>query len=88
MPLAARVAANPAARQILARAVPEPGKKPPYRIENEFFTVEVEPGGTLSVLDRRSGTRYSGQNRFVDGGDRGDSITIRPHKKIRSTARV
>ncbi len=43
------------------------------RIENEFFAVEVDQrDGTLVVDDKRSGRRYQGLNRLVDGGDRGD----------------
>jgi mannosylglycerate hydrolase len=42
-------------------------------IENEFLQVTAEPeDGTLTVLDKVSGRRLSGLNRFVDGGDRGD----------------
>ncbi|OGO50342.1 MAG: hypothetical protein A2148_06685, partial [Chloroflexi bacterium RBG_16_68_14] len=42
-------------------------------IENEFFRVEVNArNGTLTVTDRRTGVRYRGLNRVVDGGDRGD----------------
>lgn len=52
--------------------------RPPYRIENEFFTVEAMRNGTLSVLDRRDGVRYTGLNRFVDGGDSGDEYNYCP----------
>jgi len=42
-------------------------------IENEFFRVTADPhDGTLTVVDKLSGRRFSGLNRFVDGGDRGD----------------
>jgi hypothetical protein len=42
-------------------------------IENEFFRVTADPDdGTLTVLDKLSGRRFSGLNRFADGGDRGD----------------
>jgi mannosylglycerate hydrolase len=42
-------------------------------IENEFLQVTADPeDGTLTVLDKPSGRRLSGLNRFVDGGDRGD----------------
>jgi mannosylglycerate hydrolase len=50
-------------------------RQPPEKsaIENEYFRVEVNPSdGTLTVDDRRTGRRYAGLNRFVDGGDRGD----------------
>jgi mannosylglycerate hydrolase len=43
------------------------------RIENEAFMVEANPtDGTLTITDRQTGAVYSGLNRFVDGGDRGD----------------
>ncbi len=43
------------------------------RIENECFRVSVDRrDGSLTVEDRRSGARYRGLNRLVDGGDRGD----------------
>ena len=42
-------------------------------IENEVLRVTADPkDGTLTVLDKASGRRLSGLNRFVDGGDRGD----------------
>ncbi|HEY8172688.1 MAG TPA: glycoside hydrolase family 38 C-terminal domain-containing protein, partial [Dehalococcoidia bacterium] len=41
-------------------------------IENEFFAVEAQDDGTLTVRDKRDGRVLSGLNRFVDGGDRGD----------------
>ena len=46
-------------------------------IENEFFRVVVNSrDGTLTVTDKRSGRRYEGLNRFVDGGDRGDEYNF------------
>ncbi|MCS7011825.1 MAG: hypothetical protein NZL98_10690, partial [Anaerolineales bacterium] len=52
--------------------------RPPYRIENEFFTVEVERDGTLTLSDKTSKTVYCGLNRFVDGGDCGDEYNYAP----------
>ncbi len=53
--------------------------KPPFRIEDEAFVVEVQRAdGTLTVTDKRSGARYSGLNRFVDGGDVGDEYNHCP----------
>lgn len=53
--------------------------KPPYRIENESLVVEANPkNGTLTVIDKRSGTHYSGLNCFVDGGDCGDEYNFSP----------
>jgi mannosylglycerate hydrolase len=48
------------------------------RIENEFFVVEARNDGTLNLTDKRDGRRYSGLNRFVDGGDRGDEYNFCP----------
>ena len=53
-----------------AQATPQPASS---RIENEFFAVEADPrDGTLALEDKRTGQRYQGLNRLVDGGDRGD----------------
>jgi mannosylglycerate hydrolase len=48
-------------------------------IENEFLRVEPnQDDGTLSVIDKSTGVTYSGANRFVDGGDRGDLYNYNP----------
>ncbi len=47
-------------------------KRPPYRIENEFFVLEVAKDGTLTLQDKRGGQCLTGLNRFEDGGDCGD----------------
>ena len=52
--------------------------RPPYRIENEFFSVEVKKDGTLTLLDKRAGQRFPGLNRFMDGGDCGDEYNYCP----------
>ena len=45
-------------------------------IENDFFFLQVDPDdGSLTLTDKRSGAVYPGLNRFVDGGDRGDTYT-------------
>ncbi|MGB8644599.1 MAG: glycoside hydrolase family 38 C-terminal domain-containing protein [Anaerolineae bacterium] len=42
-------------------------------VENEFLRVEANPqDGTLTVTDKATGMVFTGVNRFVDGGDRGD----------------
>lgn len=44
-----------------------------HLLENEFYTVEVDPtDGTLALTDKATGVVFRGLNRFVDGGDRGD----------------
>ena len=50
----------------------------PYQIENEFFVVEAKRDGTLNVQDKRTGTTYTGLNRFMDGGDCGDEYNYAP----------
>ena len=52
--------------------------RPPYRIENEFIVVEVEKNATLALLDKRDGRRFTGLNRFLDGGDCGDEYNYSP----------
>ncbi|MGA2112553.1 MAG: glycoside hydrolase family 38 C-terminal domain-containing protein [Anaerolineales bacterium] len=48
-------------------------QRPPFRMENEFLRVEVSTReATFTLTDKRSGVEYSGLNRFVDGGDKGD----------------
>jgi mannosylglycerate hydrolase len=42
-------------------------------MENEFLSVDISlEDGTLVILDKSTGVRFSGLHRFVDGGDRGD----------------
>jgi alpha-mannosidase len=55
--------------------------RPPYRIENEFFQVEAQRDGSLTIRDRRSGDLYPGLNRFQDGGDCGDEYNYAPPSK-------
>ena len=63
--------------------------RPPYRIENGFFSVEVLQDGTLTILDKTSGITYSGLNRFLDGGDCGDEYNYAPPDRNRlTTARL
>jgi len=43
-------------------------------IETDLFLVQADPtDGTLTLTDKTSRIVYSGLNRFVDGGDRGDA---------------
>ncbi len=63
--------------------------KPPYKIENDFFVVEALKDGTLTLLDKQSQLTYSGLNRFLDGGDRGDEYNYCPPTMDRAiTARL
>ncbi|MGI5837398.1 MAG: glycoside hydrolase family 38 C-terminal domain-containing protein, partial [Chloroflexota bacterium] len=47
-------------------------------IENEFYRIEVAPNGTIDVLDRITGQRWSGAHWFQDEGDRGDEYSFCP----------
>jgi mannosylglycerate hydrolase len=78
LPMAARLAQSPLARRLITVLNPEKESLPPYRIENEFFTVEAARDGTLRLTDRRSGEVYPGLNRFMDGGDGGDEYNYSP----------
>ena len=47
-------------------------------IENEYFYVEAELDGTLTIEGRRTGIVYRALNHFVDDGERGDEYTHCP----------
>ncbi|MDZ7318913.1 MAG: hypothetical protein ONB11_07140, partial [candidate division KSB1 bacterium] len=53
---------------------------PPSRvIENEFYRIQADANdGTLIIVDKTTGTKFSGIHRFVDGGDRGDLYNYCP----------
>ncbi|MFN2216714.1 MAG: glycosyl hydrolase-related protein, partial [Anaerolineales bacterium] len=57
--------------------------KPPFKIENEFFVVELNQFGTLDVLDKRNAKRYRNLNQFMDGGDSGDEYNYCPPQQDR-----
>jgi mannosylglycerate hydrolase len=52
--------------------------KPPFRIENEFFVVEVKNDGSLTLIEKKTSQIYLGLNRFQDGGDCGDEYNYSP----------
>ncbi|MEJ2598530.1 MAG: glycoside hydrolase family 38 C-terminal domain-containing protein [Anaerolineales bacterium] len=55
------------------------GQTKPSVIRNEFLEVEASSSeGTLTVTDLRTGRRYAGLNRFLDGGDCGDEYNYCP----------
>jgi alpha-mannosidase len=60
--------------------------RPPYRIENEFFLVEVQKDATLTLLDKHTGQRYEGLNRILDGGECGDEYNYAPPTVDRFTS--
>ncbi|MDP2855833.1 MAG: glycoside hydrolase family 38 C-terminal domain-containing protein, partial [bacterium] len=48
-------------------------------LENDFFRLAVNTtDGALALVDKRTGATYSGLNRFVDDGDRGDEYNFCP----------
>lgn len=52
-------------------------------IENEFFKVKVEKNGSIILLDKNTGTTYTGFNTFEDMGDVGDEYNYDPPKQDR-----
>lgn len=49
------------------------------QIGNEYYLVSVDrTDGCLTVTDLETGLIFPGQNRFVDGGDRGDEYNFNP----------
>ncbi|MFW5714334.1 MAG: alpha-mannosidase [Brevefilum sp.] len=65
--------------KILAKLAGPKASKPPYVIENEFVRVEADPkDGTLQVEDKETRAVFHGLNRFVDGGDAGDTYNYSP----------
>jgi alpha-mannosidase len=55
-----------------------PDSAPREFIENEYFAVRADVDGTLTLEDKTSGRVFTGLNRFVDSGDRGDEYTYCP----------
>ncbi len=78
LPVGARLAQNVFVQKTIARLTPDPRRKPPFRIENEYFSLECAADGTLTLSDKRSGAAYPGLNRFVDGADCGDEYNYAP----------
>jgi alpha-mannosidase len=78
LPLALRFAQSDLGAKLLAALGRGNEKKPPFVIENEYYRVEAAPDGTLTVIDKRTNTTFSGLNRFVDGGDAGDEYNFSP----------
>ncbi len=78
LPLVTRLASTSLGQSLLNRLQRAPANRPPYRIENEFLAVEVEADGALTITDKRNGAVYRGMNRFLDGGDCGDTYNYAP----------
>lgn len=78
MPLAARLAAQPAVHRLISR-LSNAGARLPVVIENETLSLSASASdGTLTLTDKLSGQVYTGLNRFVDGGDCGDEYNYAP----------
>jgi alpha-mannosidase len=78
MRLIAPLASLPFARKLLTQ-FSQPKNRPPYVIENDIYSVELDPGDrTLKVTDKGTGEVYRGLNRFSDSGDRGDEYNYSP----------
>ncbi len=54
-------------------------------LENRFVEVSLESSGALTLLDRRSGERYTGLLRLEDAGDAGDTYSYCPPVRDRLT---
>jgi alpha-mannosidase len=48
------------------------------RLENAVLSCDVNPDGTVTVVDKRTGRRYLGLHRLVDDGDAGDEYNFSP----------
>jgi alpha-mannosidase len=77
MHLLAPLAKLPVVQKFLA-SLAQPKAKPPYIIENDLFSVELNNNRTLTVTDKSTGKIYHGMNRFVDSGDCGDEYNFSP----------
>ena len=51
---------------------------PPEAVANQFFELETDDRGRLSLLEKRSGARFDGLLALRDRGERGDSYTTDP----------
>ena len=66
-------------RQQPGSGSPAPCAREHLYMENEFLAVEINPeDGTLTLVNKPTGTKFSGLHRFVDGGDRGDEYNYCP----------
>ncbi len=75
MPLGLRLAQTKAGNLLIGRLAQS--RAAPV-IENEFLRIEAAPDGTLTMTDKRNGVTLRGLNRFLDGGDCGDSYNYCP----------
>ncbi len=85
MRLLGPLASSPLAQGVLERLT-EAKNRPPHKIENDFFVVDVNKDGTLNITDKRDNSVYRGLNRFVESGDRGDEYNFCPPPSDSQTA--
>ncbi len=50
-------------------------------LENEYYTIEVEKDGSLTIVDKENNVTYKHQGILVENGDDGDSFNYSPPRK-------
>lgn len=50
-------------------------------LENEYYTIEVEENGSLTIVDKANDVTYKNQGILVENGDDGDSFNYSPPRK-------
>lgn len=50
-------------------------------LENEYYTIEVEKDGSLTIVDKENNVTYENQGILVENGDDGDSFNYSPPRK-------
>ena len=50
-------------------------------LENEYYTIEVEKDGSLTIVDKKNNVTYKNQGILVENGDAGDSFNYSPPRK-------
>ena len=50
-------------------------------LENEYYTIEVEEDGSLTIVDKENNVTYKNQGILVENGDDGDSFNYSPPRK-------
>ena len=51
-------------------------------LENEYYTIEVEKDGSLTIVDKENNVTYKNQGILVENGDDGDSFNYSPPRKV------
>ena len=50
-------------------------------LENEYYTIEVEKDGSLTIVDKENNVTYKNQGILVENGDDGESFNYSPPRK-------